>query len=387
MKFFKPILALGALATILLPQQALAQDRITVMTQNQYLGADLAPLLTAPTAEAFNAALVAALEQVAANDFDARAQALAANIGERNPDLVALQEVWFFFCVDLEPSTPDEGCDNPRIAGAFGDHLVPTLAALSNQGTTYVPKAQVTNLNLPGIPFKIDGFPAALVAMDRDVILARAGLEAHKVDFECEGQKSYDGCNFETALEVPTPFSEIPLLRIERGFVGVDVTLNGQDYRFVNTHLEVFEPDPTNPLSRSIQMFQAQELLATLEATPLEGYLIVAGDFNSSPTHTPLDTPYGPIVPPYQQFLGNYFSDVWTLREDANPGATCCQAADLLNKQPNLFERIDMIFTLDLPLEVKKAHVLGAKVGDKTPPPGQGLWPSDHGSVVAEINY
>ena len=46
-----------------------------------------------------------------------------------------------------------------------------------------------------------------------------------------------------------------------------------------------------------------------------------------------------------------------------------------------------MIFSLDIPYKVKKAHVLGAKGGDKTPPPGLGLWPSDHGSVVAEINY
>lgn len=385
MTFFKPFLALGALAATLLPQQAMAQDRITVMTQNQYLGADLTPLLTAHSPAAFNEALVAALEQVAANDFDARAKALAANIGEREPDLVGLQEVWSFFCIDFD-SADGQGCEKPRIAGAFENQLEVTLAALGEQGTPYYQAASVTNLNLAPVPFTIDGVEALLFAMDRDVILARDGLVATPVDFGCEGQESNDGCNFQAVLPVATPIGD---LLVERGFVGVDVTLDEQyHYRFVNTHLEVFEPVPGVPGLRAIQAFQAQELLERVLLTlPPESSLIVAGDFNSSPTHTPLDTPIGPIVPPYQQFLLATFNDVWTLREDANSGFTCCQAADLGNKRSNLFERIDMIFTLDLPLEVKKAHVLGAKVGDKTPPPGQGLWPSDHGSLVAEINY
>ena len=382
MTMFRTILALGALAAFLVPQQAQAQDRITVMTQNQYLGADLAPLFAAPDQPAFNAALVAALEQVAANNFAARAESLAANIGERNPDLVGLQEVWFFACFDDPALPPEEGCSNPKIAGAFGDHLVATLSALNNQGTTYAPAASVINLNLAGLPFLIEGYPATLVAMDRDVILARSGLIATPVDFGCPPDRiSNDGCNYTTVIEAPTSVGPVP---VERGFVGVDVTLESQEYRFVNTHLEVFQPDPFNPESRGIQALQAQELLATLYATtPWERSLVVVGDFNSSPEHEPL----GPIIPPYLQFVGSGFSDAWTLREDPDPGFTCCQDADLLNRQTILSERIDMIFSLDIPYKVKKAHVLGAKGGDKTPPPGLGLWPSDHGSVVAEINY
>jgi endonuclease/exonuclease/phosphatase family metal-dependent hydrolase len=382
MKIFRSILALCALAAFLLPQQVQAQDRITVMTQNQYLGADLMPLFAAPDATTFNAALVAALEQVAANNFAARAESLAANIGERNPDLIGLQEVWFFACFDDPTLPPEEGCSNPKISGAFGDHLVATLSALNNQGTTYAPAASVTNLNLAGLPFLIDGYPATLVAMDRDVILARSGLIAAPVDFGCApDQVSNTGCNYTTVIEAPTPFGAVP---VERGFVGVDVTLDGQDYRFVNTHLEVFQPDPFNPESRGIQALQAQELLETLYATtPWTSSLVLVGDFNSSPEHEPL----GPIIPPYLQFVGSGFNDVWTLREDPNSGFTCCQDADLLNKQTTLNERIDMIFSLDTPFQVKKAHVLGGKGGDKTPPPGLGLWPSDHGSVVTEINY
>lgn len=383
MRLPKTYLPLAALAAFAAPALASAQDNISVMTQNQYLGADLAPLLAAPDAASFNAALVAALEQVAANDLPARAKALAAEIGKRQPHVVGLQEVWYFFCVNLAAAPAGEGCGNPRISGAFEDHLVKTLAALGAQGTPYVPAAAVTNLNLPGIPFEIDGYPALLVAFDRDVILSRGDIvgAVQPVDFGCDGYVSADGCNYSFVLSTETPYGPV---NVERGFVGVDVTFDGVTHRVVNTHLEVFEPDPGNPLSRAIQAYQSAELLQTLAAAPpTADSLIVLGDFNSSPA----DLPYGPIVPPYQQFVGSGFSDVWTLREDTDPGYTCCQDADLGNRRSLLGERIDMIFSWNLPSLVQKVHVLGGNPGDKTAPPGQGIWPSDHGSVAAELHY
>jgi hypothetical protein len=46
-----------------------------------------------------------------------------------------------------------------------------------------------------------------------------------------------------------------------------------------------------------------------------------------------------------------------------------------------------MIFSLEPPAKVKQARVVGATVSDKTPPPGLGLWPSDHGAVTAEMQF
>ena len=51
------------------------------------------------------------------------------------------------------------------------------------------------------------------------------------------------------------------------------------------------------------------------------------------------------------------------------------------------FNADDVIFSFDVPNRVKKARVLGTRVSDKTPPPGQGLWPSDHGSVAADLRF
>ncbi|MCJ7452440.1 MAG: hypothetical protein MUO39_08200, partial [Steroidobacteraceae bacterium] len=130
---------------------------IDVMTQNQYLGADLVPVVEAgaailpcPTPEpctdpavlasrfAFNTALLDALGMVAANLPEQRYVALAREISGRRPHVVGLQEVFDFSCVG-------PGCSYQAIAGAFNDHLAGTLNALHG---TYVAKAVVKNLDI-----------------------------------------------------------------------------------------------------------------------------------------------------------------------------------------------------------------------------------------------
>jgi endonuclease/exonuclease/phosphatase family metal-dependent hydrolase len=179
----------------------------------------------------------------------------------------------------------------------------------------------------------------------------------------------------------------------ERGFVGVEATVGSKNYLFVNTHLEIREPIP-----REFQCAQAAELIATLQATALPGvFSIVVGDLNSSPGDEPvsgnpllsLPEPCSPteVVPPYRQLVGAGYPDAWTLRRPADPGFTCCQAPDLLNRRSTLDERIDFIFSAEEPEKVRQARVVGARVSDKTLPPGPRLWPSDHGGVVATLQF
>jgi len=105
------------------------RHEIDVMSQNQYLGADLGPVIAAKNFAEFNAALVAALEQIAANKFPERARRLASLIAHRGADLVGLQEVFRFECFNIPVPGPD--CDDPSVAGAFNDHLQETLVNLS----------------------------------------------------------------------------------------------------------------------------------------------------------------------------------------------------------------------------------------------------------------
>jgi endonuclease/exonuclease/phosphatase family metal-dependent hydrolase len=160
-----------------------------------------------------------------------------------------------------------------------------------------------------------------------------------------------------------------------RGYVGIDATIDDYDYRIVNTHLEVKDP----PIPPFFQDAQALELLTVLAATPADKTLIVLGDINSSPDD-PASSPYG-------QFTSLGYVDAWTLRPGNVPGSSCCQLADLSNKQSTLDQRIDMVFSDKVPEMVKKARVLGDTVSSKTRPPGLGLWSSDHGAVAAELQF
>jgi hypothetical protein len=228
------ILGAALLATPLLS----AASDIDVMTQNQYLGADLTPVLDAATATypsqdaflaGFSNAVVNALVKIAANRPAERARALAAEIADRNPDVVGLQEAYKFDCLPWlpnYPTLPGRGCDDPTIRGAFTDHLQDTADALHAR---YVVAGRVTNLNVTGVPFLVNGYPALIVVADRDAILVRRGLHASWVNFApiaaC-AKPSDQGCNYLTA---PPPLSTpAGTIAIERGFLAVDVTVHGQ---------------------------------------------------------------------------------------------------------------------------------------------------------------
>ena len=369
---------------------------VTVATYNQYLGADLAPLLTASSAPTFNTALLHVLEQVAANRFRARAHRQAALIAASRPDLVGLQEVWDYRCQDLPPAAG--ACASPSIRGAFTDQLALTLAALEKRGVHYKVAAEVQNFDtaeivvpipggeLHGLPFTIGEMNGLLLAKDRDVILARAGVATTPVTFNgC--RISVNGCTFQNVLELSIAALPGVQLQFKRGYVGVNAIVRGKPYSFVNTHLEIREPEPGNPLSMFFQSAQAAELIAAIHALPQDGRkLILVGDTNSAPTDA---SPVPGIVPPYQQFAAAGYLDAWTASRGTAAGFTCCQAADLRNKHSELFERIDLILVGTPPLFVRNIKRLGENPADKTIalPHRPALWPSDHAGLTAVLQF
>lgn len=387
-------------------------NSVDVMSQNQYLGADLGPVIGAPDAFSFNVALIAALEEIAANQLPERAETLALLIALRGADLVGQQEMFAFTCTDLPFPGPD--CSHPSIAGAFNDHLEETLDALDEIGAPYDVAAVVVNLDLtaPGLPVDLDlnGLPDIVVSvLDRDVILARRGIDTRVVQFPCT-RPSADGCNFPTVASVNTPLGPIS---IERGFVGVDADVRGRPYRFVNTHLEVMNlidvPGGTPPgvvPGGSIQAAQASELVGLVAASlatdppPAGTQTILVGDINSSPDDGPFVDPAFPdpsqvLVPPYAQLADgvNLFgapaagpwTDAWDELPGNRPGYTCCQDADLLNRRSALDERIDVIFTLESPRRVQRGWVFGRTPFSKTFP--SRLWSSDHGQPAVRLRF
>ena len=256
----------------------------------------------------------------------------------------------------------------------FLDYLEELLNELILKGECYYAAATVTNLDFGPIPTPLYGYVSVT---DRDVILAKCDIETAVVDLAgfCPERQSIDGCNYQVVAEAETPVGPIAF---QRGYVGVD-TMYG---RFFNTHLEVRDPDPRNPLSPLVQRLQAQELLSVLNVltsiNPPIGPTIIVGDINSSPEDT------GDIMgveSPYTQ-LANVYYDTWTLRPGKPKGYTCCFAEDL-SVNADLYERIDMIFTNQFPDRIK-ANVVGNNKSDQS---FSGLWPSDHAGVVARIKF
>jgi endonuclease/exonuclease/phosphatase family metal-dependent hydrolase len=338
---------------------ALAQD-LTVMTRNLYLGAEIQSLAAATSPEDFIAGVKSALERIGENNFPERAVALASEIKEKKPDLVALQEVYNFTINGFNAQPP------------FCDYLDDLLTALEDQGASYYVAATVKNLDL-SVPFE----NGLVGVVDRDVILAHQDVATTVIDPNnyCPAERiSLDGCNYGVVAVANTPVGEIAF---KRGYVGI-ITPYGY---FFNTHLEVRNPDPSEPLSPLVQRYQALELISVLENINLAipAPTIVAGDINSSPGD--IDAVFG-LYSPYKQFEVAEYWDTWKLRPGKPKGYTCCFYEDL-SIPGDLYERIDMVFTSVEPSRVK-ANVVGNDASDQTT---SGLWPSDHAGVVTRIKF
>ena len=379
---------------------------IDVMTQNQYLGAELTPVLVAGQSGdpvAFNAAVVQALGKIAATRPAVRVRALSWQIQLRAPDVVGVQEAYEFTCAPLSPEQQVNPCEHPQLKAAFTNHLADTVRGLWPH---YVLAAKVTNLKVEGIPFTLDGTNFALLGVtDRDAIFVRKPWKTKVVTLACQ-LPSDDGCNF---LTRPDPLSLLgTTVNINRGYAAVDVTVKGRDYRVFNTHLEQRELVPGLTASRFLQVGQAYELLQAALVTAYDParLLVVVGDFNSAPVDVIPVPPFPPTLPsppfapnpptatPYQIFAGAGFVDAWTRRWFASPGYTCCQDEDLRNAESALYERIDLIWlkppagTPASALRAFDVRRLGALSINRIWIPGVGaVWPSDHAAVAAEVHF
>lgn len=321
-------------------------ERLTVMTQNVYLGADIDPVLAAQTVEQVPVAVAAAWAQLEANRFEERAAAIAESIARGRPQLVGLQEVALF------RRFPHDGAAPLEI-----DFLAILQRALAAKHVHYVAAAvqQDSDVQLPmlsGIDASGEPFFDGVQMIDRDVVLVRADVrvsDAKSARFAVGMPLSIDGNHFE----------------IVRGWASVVVSTDEGPLRFITTHLEDHVPE--------IQAAQAAELLAMTGAEPLP--IVLAGDFNS-----PAD---GSQTPTYGVIAAAGFSDAWTAAHPGRPGYTCCRAADL-RVDSKLTQRLDIVFARGRSTSGFRGKVAAVLVGesprDRT---RSGSWPSDHAGVLA----
>ncbi len=334
---------------------------VTVMTRNIYVGGDVDLVLSATDPKQIPALVAQIFQQVQATNFPERAMSLAREIAWTQPHIVGLQEVSLIRY--QSPGDAAGGGTEPAEEVLY-DYLKILLRALRANGAHYkvAGKVQDTDIELPMIvsqdPLKFDDVRLT----DYDVILVREDVKVSNVKAQ----------NYQAKLIIPGTG-----IAVLRGFVSVKAKIGHQAYRVANTHLE----PAWTPEILQIQRAQAQELLTFLNDEKLP--VIITGDFNS-------DAPDGQT---YKDILLQGYTDIWTENWlKYNPdGFTSGHDYDLLNPVANFTERIDFIFVRKESRFFPKpvigpvfAIVVGDEQFNRTP---SGLWPSDHGGVVARFRF
>lgn len=330
---------------------------LTVMNQNMYLGSSLAPALEAKTGEEFVAAVARIYATVQYTNFPARAEAIADEVEEKEPDLVGLQEVTKWTTGGLNPPP---GYD--FLAILQGD--------LEARGLDYSVASVAHNANIGPAPLVSETCPVvsgqftcSVTLEDRDVILVNDDTPGLTWNNPQSG-------HYATQQIVESPVGP---LSFDRGWASIDARLKGLPFRFVDTHLETEE----SPL---VQQQQATEFLA---GPGHGGTIVVTGDFNSAADGS-TTTSYAQLTAPGK------FRDSWD-ESQLGPGLSCCQESEtpplapgaLNNPVSTLRTRIDLILSRGAARSNgHEAELIGDSPFQAEPP----FWPSDHAGVVSVLH-
>jgi endonuclease/exonuclease/phosphatase family metal-dependent hydrolase len=342
---------------------------VSVMTRNLFLGADLTAGLTAPGPAEFVAANGGILREVTQTNFPLRAQGLAAEIAEKKPNLIGLQEVALWRTATPASFTPATS-GQPTATTVRYDFLQLLLDQLAAQGQNYTPAVvnQEFDFEAPadenGVPG--DGpFGAELngrLTM-RDVILVRQGGPVKvKVANPTMGHFTNLFTPNVSGVDVP----------VTRGWAALDATATkgkGKKrqrvkFRFVDTHFEAFDDETQVP---SIRAQQAQELT---QGPAVGKKVIVVGDLNSDvPGVKPGDEQA------FQTMLDAGFRDLGTTKP-----LSCC-VSNLFTSPPSEFDhRVDHVLT-NAPK--KKVTELTSSVTGLEQ--ANGIYDSDHAGVFSKL--
>ena len=320
---------------------------LKVMTRNLYQGTDFLEAMNATDLNSFFAAVTTTIQNVRATQPAIRIAAVAQEIADNTPDLVAVQEATLW-----EVGAP----------GAYTAEIDPIallLADLDRLGEPYV-KVIVQ----PQFDFQAPCTLGYWVHTTTQIaILARA--DSLREQMQISGGQ---GGLFEYELPIALP-DPLGTINVNRGWAYADLTWRGQPLRFVTAHPEAFY-DP-------IENAQVYELLGGIASPYTAGRpIVMAADFNTNA-----------LAPTYSSFYAGYalitgvggFTDAWATTEHA-PGYTCCQLSTLNNPKSLLDQRIDFIFTIG-GLVPENAKLTGNRLDSRV----DGLWPSDHAGVIARV--
>jgi endonuclease/exonuclease/phosphatase family metal-dependent hydrolase len=144
-------------------------------------------------------------------------------------------------------------------------------------------------------------------------------------------------------------------------------------FRFVNTHLEAF--------SAWVRNQQASELsVPAIPPMNTSRSVILVGDLNSDPANP--DTQTQPPFPPTAEAAASNTIIASGFADRGVAVNTCCHDDDLLDFPATPFDdRIDHVLGKGRVTELS-SQLIGNNPAQRT---GTGLWPTDHGGVVAKL--
>ncbi len=340
---------------------------VGTMTRNLYLGADLTPAILAQTLPEFVAANGQILREVTENNFPLRAAGLADEILDAKPDLVGLQEVALWRTAP--PSLTPVLTGTPTATTVRYDYLAELLAELNKGPDRYEVVVVQNEFDLEA-PADENGEPGdgpnpAIADAEingrltmRDVILARRGAGVQT--------QNPQSANFATNLVVPV--AGVPVT-VKRGWTATDAKVRGSGwFRFVNTHLEAFQP--------LIRAAQAAELVAPTGPATSALPVVLLGDLNSDD-----DTVEGEDRLAYEALLA-----AGMVERSTNNPLSCCLDSSLLEvgkggSEADFDHQVDHIMTRDsADVTLVSSAVSGIQ-------PVNGFWSSDHAGVFSALRF
>ncbi|HSB63171.1 MAG TPA: endonuclease/exonuclease/phosphatase family protein [Thermoanaerobaculia bacterium] len=336
-----------------------ASPTVTIMTQNMDDGTDQTYIIAALTGAIPDFDVPTAVDltfaELQASNFQGRAALMAAQIAERKPELVALQEaaLWRF-----QPAV------GPEVV--LYDNIDLLVSALRAAGVPYdvVAVNRLTDLAAPG--GQIGG---ALRFTDRNAVLVRSDLRPPRFHLSNVHARTFDAA---------LPFAGFT---ITAGWISVDVHRGNQRFRFVTTHLESPIPGEGRDASIAVQMAQAQELIHALRNLTIP--VVICGDFNSDALHRGFvdDTPTVDLFEPAG------YTETWSATTHPSGDPDGRTWPFFLEDQfpPSPFfvpfspvERIDLFFSKGMQA-ISSDLVVAPAPPDPTAPP----FGSDHAGVIA----
>ncbi len=340
---------------------------VGTMTRNLYLGADLTPAIESENLPEFVAKNGQILREVTENNFPVRAKGLAEEILDAKPDLVGLQEValWRTAPVNFEVLVKGPSATTVRY-----DYLQELLAELNKGKPTYevvvvqpefdfeAPADEDENPETGPFGADING----RLTM-RDAILARRGAGVQTANATAG--------HFVNLLPVEILGQQIP---VTRGWTATDAKVRGSHwFRFVNTHLEAFDPAFLVP---SFRAKQAAELVAPGGPATSELPVVLLGDLNSDD-----DT----VAPGDRQAYETLIA-AGMVERSTNKPLSCCLDESLLGEfeggnEDDFDHQVDHIMTRDPKVvTLQSSSVSGIQ-------PVNGFWNSDHAGVFSALRF